>query len=340
MIIFDGIIYSWHGTGGIGVYFEEIVSRLRPLHLDYKFIRFKKSEIPIPSEYKKPRIFERYRKFSGNVDGDVFHSSYYRTPTKSHVKVITTVHDFTYEKHIGGLKAFIHSSQKIAAIKASDFIICVSNNTADDLFRFVPNFPKSKVIVIHNGVGEDYFPLESTEKVQFQKPYVLFVGMRNRYKNFLAAVESVRMTQDLDLRCVGGGPFSKNELQQLKESLPGRHYHMGRVSNDHLNKLYNGAHCLIYPSIYEGFGIPLVEAMKAGCPVLALNASSIPEVVGSSGCLVNNSTPQDFLIGINKLRDTSYRNDLIDSGLSRANFFSWQKTANETANLYKLAMNS
>jgi mannosyltransferase len=339
MIIYDGIIYSWHGAGGIAVYYEEISSRLNDFGTNYIAYRFIETELPITSEFIKPRLLERYRSFTNKTTGQIFHSTYYRLPTDRSLKIVTTVHDFTYEKYVRGLRGLIHSTQKVQAIRGSDIVICVSMNTADDLFHYVPDFPKSKVIVVLNGASDDYVPLDKSPLTVSEKPYVLFVGMRSRYKNFAAAVDAIRANPDLILRCVGGGEFLKDEINFLEQKLRGRYCHAGRVTNTKLNELYNGAYCLIYPSLYEGFGIPLVEAMKAGCPVLAYNASSVPEIIGSSGCLVAQPDAESFNIGLNRLKDRSYRNDLIASGLERATNFSWRKTAAATAEIYSRAAN-
>ncbi|MFT6797695.1 MAG: glycosyltransferase involved in cell wall biosynthesis, partial [Maribacter sp.] len=111
------------------------------------------------------------------------------------------------------------------------------------------------------------------------------------------------------------------------------HYH--GVSNEKLNEFYNLAHCLLYPSSYEGFGLPLLEAQKAGCPIIATNTSSIPEVVEQSGILIDEISSTKIVEGVLKLSDKDFRKERIEHGILNAKRFNWNKTFNETLDFYK-----
>lgn len=339
MILLDGIVFSLQTQGGVSVYFHELLQRLSNLDARTELLIDEKS--PVNSGFGKnlsivrrsARIAERYRDCPISDDPRLFHSSYYRLPASRRVKVLTTVHDFTYEHFVSGPRRWVHSWQKFRAIRRSDLVICVSENTRRDLFEFLPDFPRERVHVVPNGVSGLFRPLGLAP--ENSRPYVLFVGRRDSYKNFSVAVDTIARMDSVDLHCVGGGPFNAVEIWQLERCIPGRYRHMGSVSTEELNRLYNGALCLLYPSAYEGFGIPVLEAMRAGCPVVALNASSIPEVAGDAACLVDVAEPESLALAIDRMRDASYREDLRARGFVRAAGFSWDKTFAETMLLYE-----
>ena len=333
MIVFDGVVFSWYPSGGVAVYFKEIYSELVRKNIDSVFYNYCNETFDWPSTQLHPRFLERYRDFDKDV-GDIFHSTYYRIPSSSNqAKIVTTVHDFTYERYVGGARQLVHSWQKFRAIRASDMVICVSQNTKKDLLEYLPDFPESRIAVIYNGVSDVFRPLN--EQYVESSKYVLFVGARGGYKNFIMAVDAVSILNDINLVCVGGGGFSYSELRVLKKKLPNRFFHKGRVSTEELNSLYNGALCLLYPSLYEGFGIPLIESMRAGCPVIAANNSSIPEVVGDVGGLVNESHPEFFSREIELLLNEDVRFNRVEKGFEQAKKFSWESTANQTIDVYE-----
>jgi len=339
MILLDGIVFSLQSQGGVSVCFLELLKRLSSLDIGTELLIDEKAPVnggfgEYLSIVRRPaRFAERYRDCPVSEHSRLFHSSYYRLPASHRVKVLTTVYDFTYEHFLSGPRRWVHSWQKFRAIRGSDLVICISENTRRDLFAFLPAFPRERVHVVHLGVSDLFHPLAVASGNA--RPYVLFVGRRDADKNFSAAVETIARLDWAELRCVGGGSFNASEIRQLERCIPGRYRHMGSVSTEELNRLYNGALCLLYPSAYEGFGIPVLEAMRAGCPVVALNASSIPEVAGDAACLVDVAEPELLALAIGKMRDASYREDLRARGFVRAAGFSWDKTFAETMRLYE-----
>lgn len=328
MIVYDGIIEKLQPMGGITVLFQQLLMRSNVS--DVKYCSYVGDSNILTSEKNKinlkPRVLERYRDFKPKVDeNDIFHSTYYRLPS-SKTNIVTTVHDFTYEKFVMGLPKRVHIWQKYKAINNSDHIICVSNNTAMDL-QYYCNISADKISVIHNGVAEDYFPLN----VEFSEN-ILFVGARSGYKNFDKAVDAVALSSRFNLRIVGS-PLSSTEVAFLDARLPNRYFYLGKLTNKELNREYNSAFALLYPSSYEGFGIPAIEAMSAGCPVVAINCSSLPEVVGDAGILLDSSEPElihDALLALENIRSK-----LICRGYVQAKKFSWDRCYNETRNVYK-----
>ena len=350
MITFDGIIFSLRNSlGGIGVYFRELIRHAamdaQPMQVllhDPSLTAAGLGCTPDKLQFRKARRLERYRSVDGLPEG-IFHSSYYRTAARRNVASVQTVYDFTYEKYGSGAAALAHSLQKRRAIARADAVMCISENTRQDLFEFLPSYPREKVFVTHLAASSQFRPLdaatlESTAAVAqpgIHAPFVLFVSGRSTYKNFAAAVEAVRLAQNVALVCVGAGPFTPAELQLLETSLPGRYSHSGRIDMEGLNRLYNTAVCLLYPSLYEGFGIPPLEAMSAGCPFIALNRSSIPEVAGPAGILLDDPTPELMAAGILKCMDSRERIDLRARGLEQARKFSWENTYAETLRIYR-----
>lgn len=347
MIVIDNIIFSLQKMGGVSAVWYEHLNRLledkstnfqlkiieydtavenvfrKILHLDDILIDRRTSHLLRLKRYMNPGV--------DACDPFVFHSSYYRTCTSKKAVNITTVHDFTYEYFIKGIAKSVHCWQKYRAIRNSDLIICVSENTKKDLLRFVPSVDANKIRVIYNGVSEDYYPIDSAGVDNSR--FALFVGARGGYKNFSVAVEAIKDTT-LDLVIVGS-PLLHTEIKHLDSVLGrDRYKYAGRISNKELNVLYNTAFCLLYLSSYEGFGIPVIEAQKAGCPVIAANYSSIPEIIGDKALLVNEISPVEILKKIRFLESDYNRSEIVNFGLENAKRFSWDKTYAETIKVY------
>lgn len=337
MILYDGIIFALQSRGGISVLFSELLQRLDTRRLNFTLLRYDQGESPAVRNGRilrcVPRLMERYRRCdTGTLRPRLFHSTYYRLPTQSEY-IVTTVHDFTYERFVNGPRRLVHSSQKKAAIRRADKIICVSRSTRDDLLEHVPGISEDRIVVVPNGVADDYRVLEG--EAARTRDFALFVGTRGGYKNFIAAIEGVARISGLRLVCVGGGPFTQAEHRLLETYLAGRYTHVGFISNIRLNELYNQAFCLLYPSRYEGFGIPILEAMRAGCPVVAVAASSVPEVTGDAALLMEEGTAEEIAIALELLQDGALRNDMVAAGLRQAGQFCWDRTFAETLGVYR-----
>ena len=218
------------------------------------------------------------------------------------------------------------------AIRNSDAIVCISENTKRDLFKFLPDIDPKKVYVIYNGVSDDYTIIESAKKYTQYDKYILFVGGRNGYKNFDFVINSLKDTNYNLLIC--GNPLSKSEVTVLEHILPNRFVNIVYPSNEELNRIYNSVYALVYPSSYEGFGIPILEAQRAGCPVIAFNASSIPEVIGNTQLLMNSLSKNELIGKLDLLNCDGLREKVVEDGLRNSRNFSWRKMAKEYFNLY------
>ncbi|WP_205956577.1 glycosyltransferase family 4 protein [Pantoea stewartii] len=338
MIYIDGIIYSLQNSGGISVYFDEYLKFLDKSNVKNELIIYPNSN-PYANKLqvnRKPRLninIERYIDVSISPESksDIFHSSYYRLPVnKDNVKIITTVHDFTYEVFPRGVKTKIHHWQKKRAILNSDGIICISESTRKDMLKYIPEAKNIPTKVIYNGVS-DFVPLNTKSD---KGKYVLFVGAREGYKNFVSCVKALKDHKDIELIVVGGGSFNPEELILLRNTIPGRYSHAGFVNEQELNALYSNAYCLIYPSLYEGFGIPVIEAMRSGCPVIASNSSSVKEIATGAAILLDNITEVDISQALYQLDDKTIREKLVTNGLTNSEKYSWTKMAQETLNFY------
>ncbi|EDT5580179.1 glycosyltransferase family 4 protein, partial [Salmonella enterica subsp. enterica serovar Kokomlemle] len=337
--VIDGVIFSLQKSGGISVYFSELLRRIRTDKEDVLHLLYNNQNIYTKgSDYVVNRIarlhisVERFIKV--NISGtknDIFHSSYYRLPNaKFNGKIITTVHDFTEEIYPRGLISKVHHKQKRQAILGSDGIICISNNTMKDMHKFIPESVNIPTRVIYNGVGD--FSVRNID-AKFES-YVIFVGARSGYKNFKMCVSALRYFDDIELIVVGGGEFSKEEIKFLDSEIPGRYVHAGFLSEKELNRLYQNALALIYPSLYEGFGIPVIEAMKSGCPVIASKTSSVEEISNEAAILIDNISAHQIRDCIHNLKNPSFRMEKIALGIENANGYSWDKMALETVEFY------
>ncbi|QQL50209.1 glycosyltransferase family 4 protein [Mucilaginibacter ginkgonis] len=349
-VIYDTCIFNVQKVGGISVVFCELINRLKQdnrLSINFlingapwKNLFFSDASAGVTelSEFPVTTVllpfFPLLKLLPSNV---IFHSTYQRYCLQSNVLNVLTIHDLGYEKGImrRGIKRRIHLLFKGIAIKRAHAIVCVSANTKKDLIKFYPycRFGK-EVRVIHNGVHKIFLNARSSPTVLIGRPYLLYVGARFGYKNFKNAVLAAVDVPDFDLRICGGGHLTSAELRYLERLLPGRFFFYPDIATDALRDMYSDAFCLLYLSDYEGFGIPILEAMACKCPVIALNNSSIPEISGGAALLIDDSTPVAVKKAISLLDNDDYRQGLINKGLAHARKFTWEKAASEMADLY------
>lgn len=344
MIIFDNIVFSLQRSGGISAVWYNLLKYALEENKAMRCIEYKGAEnnifrktLDIPDNCLDVRyslFLKLKRYFSPDVASNtpfIFHSSYYRYCKNPNARIVTTVHDFTYEYYKSGLTKQIHSRQKYDAIKHSDIIVCISENTKRDLLKFLPDIDRNKIRVIYNGVSDDYHLTD--DRIKELEDYVLFVGARGSYKNFRFIVESLRKT-DLKL-AICGASLSLREQEFLNSELGLSRYKVfEHITNKQLNVLYSSAYCLAYPSSYEGFGIPVIEAQRAGCPVIALNKSSIPEIIGDTPLLMDSLDPKQFHDKLYLLKDLSIRKDIVSNGLENSKRFSWRQMNCAYSNIY------
>lgn len=350
LLVLDDIIYWLQKNGGASRYWYELSLRLNQTDSEvYHLLRPQSTVNPWANNINPVRSFV-YGKINIKLDRYldcffpdglklknnqlVFHSSHYRLPLDKSVANVVTVHDFTYEMHRSGLAHAVHVWQKKRAIRHADVIICISEYTKSQLLKLYPEFSNKHIEVIHHGVGTEFFCNEGRLKAASNE--VVFLGARDIYKRFDLAIDATRQLPDKVLAVVGP-VLSPKEKADLDAKLPGRWRYCGRLSDDELCKLYNHAFCFIFPSDSEGFGLPLLEAMRAGCPVVCANLTVFPEVAGNAALFAAEQTGAAYAQQIQQLSDSDLRMTMITRGIKQASLFSWENCFNKTLQAYQLA---
>lgn len=229
---------------------------------------------------------------------------------------------------------------KRMAIDRADHVICISGNTRRDLVNLFGT-KEEKISVVHLGFerfASDFMPTKKNPAPT--KPYLLYVGNRGGYKNFSGFVRAVassgRLKTDFDILAFGGGIFSPSEMNLLSE-LGFQPDQVKQLSGEDtlLGHLYDQAATFVFPSLYEGFGLPPLEAMAHQCAVISSNTSSMPEVIGEAGEFFDPKSSDDIVAAIERVVYSPSRSqDLIERGRKRLNLFSWECCADRTLDVY------
>ena len=296
---------------------------------------------------------------------DVVHETYFQqqsAPSDKSPRVIT-VFDMIGELDAQQLTTQLidfKTTDKYKAVQRADHVICISEHTRQDLVRLF-DVHKDKLSVIHlgcdlppkeprtdrasdlaSGSASDLVPALKTKP---PRPFLLYVGLRAGYKNFAGMIKAIaassRLMKDFDLIAFGGGDFTLAE-QQLFNSLgfDPRQVRQESGTDQDLNLLYRRAAAFIYPSTYEGFGLPPLEAMAMECPVVSSYTSSMPEVIGDAAEFFNPNDIDSIKVAIELVVFSEERKqDLISKGNQRVAQFSWSTCAEKTLSVYKALMN-
>ncbi len=348
-IIFDNIIFYWQRSGGISVVWYELINRFLKGNDYVRFIDYGNTENQYRNKLNisksqiiknKNNIFLkilRYLPVPLKIDSTfIFHSTYYRLCKNKRAINFLTVHDFTYEYFKHGIAKWIHCYTKHNAIKKADYIICISDNTKNDLLKFIPNVNPQKIYTIYNGVGNSFRMLDKRHRYNNNKEkYLIYIGGRDKYKNFNLALKTSKIT-NIKLYIIGK-KLSKKEIVTIENSIGKNYCDLGFIEDNELNFIYNNGFALIYPSSYEGFGIPVIEAQKAGCPVIAMNRSSIPEIIGNKELLVDEEDPYLFAEKLKMLENNEFRERIIMDGINNSQKFNWDITFQGYKSLYEIA---
>ena len=272
---------------------------------------------------------------------DLVHETYYASKpamTPGYKRVLT-VYDMIHELFPAEFPANDRTPiDKASAVARADHIICISEHTRRDLIRIL-GVPHEKTSVIHLGISLS--PTGTRGDLPVCRPFLLYVGARGGYKNFAcllrAYAASGRLLKEFDLLAFGGGPINTKEAEFIRQlSIPPENVRQVQGGDDVLEVLYRRAAAFVYPSLYEGFGLPPLEAMSFDCPVICSNASSIPEVVGNAALLFDPLSAEALGQAIAVvLDDAGLRQALIAKGRARINHFSWEKCAQLTMTVYE-----
>jgi glycosyltransferase involved in cell wall biosynthesis len=360
-IAYDHQIFGWQKYGGISRYFFELadniaqntsheVSIISPLHVNAYIHsaspRLQVRGCTVPQLRRTGRLYRAANQYLAapmlaRFSPDIVHETYYASTRRAprRAKVVLTVFDMIHERFPESFRARdTTASEKAAAVARADHVICISENTRRDLIDIL-NVDPAKTSVAYLGFSLTQPAI--TTPVIVGRPYLLYVGSRGGYKNFYALLQAYAMRTDLqeayDLLAFGGGAWLDAELERARAlGIDERRLRHMQGDDSLLASLYRGASLFVYPSLYEGFGIPPLEAMSFGCPVVSGNASSLPEVVGDAAELFDPGSPSALLAAIERvLGDSAYRKALVERGHERTQLFSWKRCAEQTLGVYE-----
>ncbi len=357
-VLYDGDIYTLQAAGGINRYFEGVISNLpaeyAPLLITNHIWPTNWPHHPRLKVYKAPTLYPprlsrrlaRYyfRAVSKAVRPDIVHPTYFYSLTAwpcsaYRCPVVVTVYDFIlalFSDHSPTQNDQIAAQRR--AITSADAVICISHNTRNELLERFPGL-ESRTTVTHLAGDIDLASSYGDEIVP-ERPYFLFVGSRIGYKNFdglLRAFAQVATPKRDVALAVAGSPFNDEEKKRIETlKISDLVEPMGYVAENHLAKLYRCSMALVYPSFYEGFGIPPLEAMGCQTLVIAARSSSLPEVCGDAALWFDPNQPDQLTqIMHSVLRGELDRQNLLQKGAARAQMFNWQQTSQQTAQVYR-----
>jgi len=260
-------------------------------------------------------------------DADLLHCPTYRGPLRPALPIVVTVHDLAVFRHPEAFNRWTRTySPRVVprVLAAARRIVAVSEFTRRELVELL-HVPPDKIRVVPNGVDDEF----TQEGPAAEGEYVLAVGTLEPRKNLPRLVEAARRT-DVELRVVGARGWGDVQVEGNGVSW------LGELSDDELARQYRGALCVAYPSLYEGFGIPVLEAMACGAPVVTSRGTAMEEVADGAAVLVDSSDPAELAAGIE--RAASERDVLVPLGLERARAFRWDAIAAATLDVYREAL--
>lgn len=356
-VVYDHQVFSWQKFGGVSRYFVELIkhlpddvhARIDPLLSENAYLSDIKDVAQDVSSWDfanfrvRKHLYEWInRRNSSNTlrrgGYDVVHPTYYDPYFLSRRKspAVVTVHDFIHERfpqYFGDAAKVIERKRR--TIHEADAIIAISEHTKKDLMEIYA-LPSGRISVIYHGASA----LVAPEKVEgLPQRYLLFVGERRSYKNFhrFARAFALLSAKDPDLWLVcAGKPFSPEETAYLRKLGLEKRSRALFATDGQLTYLYRNARCFVYPSIYEGFGLPILEAWGTGCPIALSDASCFPEIAADGAEYFDPLSYQSIADAIGRVvYDDAHRADLQERARKLLPAFTWSRTAERTADLYR-----
>ena len=362
-VLFDYQTFTLQQFGGISRYFCALATELArqpdvwtrivaPLHFNDYLARMPQDLVVGRHMARGPKLVRELRRtlnaalftrLARPMRPDIVHETYYAAqPTyRGRTTRVLSVFDMIHEKLTDEFSPSDETALlKKQAVQRADCIICISESTRRDLLETCA-LPRERVVVTHLGYDELHAGGVTAEALVGPAPYILHVGARKGYKNFEALVRafaaSAWLRQNFRIVCFGARDITSAERKLFAELALGEHEvtHVGG-GDDRLAALYQGAAAFVYPSRYEGFGIPPLEAMSLGCPVVCGRTSSIPEVVGNAGEYFDPDDIDSLREAMERvLQNPTRRRELIELGDARCREFTWDRCARETYDVYR-----
>lgn len=360
-IFYDHQTFSLQNFGGISRYIVELIKGINKVSDHKAFlslaisnnIHLREAELSVNSFASQLKFLQKqslvYRinqqmcKFDLSTKKyDIIHATYfdpYFLPYLKGKPFVITFHDMIFEKlgsqfrELGSGTILIRQKKELA--EKANRIIAVSESTKKDIVKLL-NIDPAKIDVVYH--GSSFTPRIIKKPIKIN-PYLLFVGNRGHYKNFLGflqAVATLLSKHNLKLICAGGGPFTIDERSVIQElGISDRVKQQYIKSDEMLQALYESALAFIFPSLYEGFGIPILEAFACGCPCVLSNTSSLPEIAGEAALYFDPTSHTSIAQVIERIiTNPDLRIDLTKKGTNRLSFFSWNQTINRTLDVY------
>lgn len=351
VILYDHQVFSWQKVGGISRYFVELIKNLpygffnknSILYSDNAYIdEINLRHFTMPSFKGKERIYEYANRMSSILTittskFDIFHPTYYNPYFLKYLKkpYVITVHDMIHEKFVDILKDKKTIKNKKHTIENASKIIAVSENTKKDIMD-IYGIDGKRISVVYHGYSFNKKTIVPIRNLPSK--YILYVGARKGYKNFFRFLEAFslinKVHNDIILICTGNR-FDDEEQRILSRYGLRDKVQSSYVTDGELAYLYQNALCFVYPSLYEGFGIPILEAFAAKCPLALSNTSCFPEIAKDAGAYFN---PYDYSsiahTILNIIENKEYRSNLIQKGTSIVSNYSWAETGYQTARIY------
>lgn len=354
--MYDHNAFTRQAVGGVTRYFAEITSKMNhhrlaearifaPFHFNYHIANLSTSEtvglcvpnfkgagrlLPVINEALHQRALSKFRP-------DLLHETHYSGRNykfKDHIPIVYTVHDLIPELFPAQFTTYSKFTKlREKCFQSNAYFVCVSENTRTD-FKRLFEVPDERITVIHHGG-----PKVVRVPIEERQNSVLFVGNRKGYKNFDGILNAFSLSDTLrshtKLTIFGGGELSNHEKLRIARSGITRFEHL-HGDDDVLATAYRQCGLFVYPSHYEGFGLPLLEAMAAGAPVVCANASCFPEIAGDAAEYFDPSQPEQISMLISRLLSNAVRlRELTHVGYERAQMFTWQTSAEKHAEFYK-----
>ncbi len=357
-ILFDHQTFSLQHYGGISRYFanihhalqkqDDLESSISVLYSDNYYIADSPGILGaglgpflLPTQKKIYKWNKKYSKYKiGKNDFDVLHPTYYEPYFLKHLKkpFVLTVHDMIHEKfpqYFGAGDVF--ANYKRSCIEKASHIIAISESTKKDI-QYYLNIPEERISVIHHGFQPFTIKEKTATEIDDQN-YLLYVGDRNIYKNFYGFIEAItpllKKDPDLKVVCAGGGNFQSAEVEFLLRQQVLNQVVQEDAPDERLGLLYKNARAFIFPSFYEGFGLPLLEAFNGGCPVITSNTSCFSEVCGDAAAYFDPYNTDSMRSQIEYiLYNKTQANNLRIKGAERLTHFPIEKSIENTINIY------